>query len=219
MIRATIFDLDGTLVDSLPGIAAALNRVLAAHGLPVHSEEVVQSFVGNGSLMLVKRGIGGEPEDELVEEVHREFFPAYSETWRTGTHLYDGIRPLLEDLRAQGMPLAVCSNKPHRFTVEIMETMFDWIPWVMVLGQQEKFPRKPDSTGALMIAEKFGLAPAEIAFVGDSPVDFETGRAAEMQAVLVDWGFTPTEQLRARPAPLMSTPDDLRRFLLVLRPD
>ena len=219
MIRAAIFDLDGTLVDSLPGISAGLNRALAAHGLPAHPAARVKGFVGNGSRMLVRRGIGGEPTDELVEQVHHDFLPAYEESWLEGTHLYPGIREMLEDLHREGLPLAVCSNKPHHYTVEIMTRMFDWVPWTMILGQQNTLPRKPDPSGALQIAERMEVSPPEIAFVGDSLVDFETGRAAGMQTVLVAWGFSPPDTLKEATALLMPSVAALHAFLQVPRQD
>ena len=220
MNKAVIFDLDGTLVDSLPGITAGLNRALAIHGFPAHPAARVKGFVGNGSRMLVRRGIGGTPTDELVEQVHQDFFTAYEETsLEGGTHLYPGIREMLEVLHQEGLPLAVCSNKPHHYTVEIMDRMFDWVPWAMILGQQESLPRKPDPTGALQIARQMELPPAKIAFVGDSVVDFETARAARMQAILVEWGFSPTAELRGTAAPLVASAAALRKFLRAPRPD
>ena len=125
---------------------------------------------------------------------------------------------MLEELHENNVPLAVLSNKPHRYTVEIMQKMFDWVPWVMVLGQQKAYPRKPDPTLAHMIADKLALPPNEIAFIGDSLVDFETAQAAGMQPVLVEWGFRPAEELRATAAPLMASVAELRRFLLEPHP-
>ena len=105
MIRGVIFDLDGTLVDSLPGIAAGLNRALAIHGFAPHPATRVRRFIGNGSRMLVQRGIEGVPTAGLVELVHRDFLAAYEETSLEGTHLYPGIRELLEDLGHQAAQL------------------------------------------------------------------------------------------------------------------
>ena len=214
MIRAAIFDLDGTLVDSLPGIADGLNRALESKGRPPHSLDRIGTFIGNGAWMLAKRGLTGDPSKEEVNELQEAFFREYGESWLSGTTLYPGLRELLEELHEENIPLAVCSNKPHHYTVEIMQTLFDWVPWVMVLGQQKIIPRKPDPTGALMIAEKLALPPSEIAFVGDSTVDFETGEAAGMQAVLVNWGFHSSEMLRATKAPLMQSAAELCRHLL-----
>ena len=214
MIRAAIFDLDGTLVDSLPGIADGLNRALESKGCPTHSQEEIETFIGNGAWMLAKRGLVGDPSDEEVTDLQDAFFREYGESWHSGTTLYPGIRELLEELHKKNIPLAVFSNKPHRYTVEIMETLFGWVPWLMVLGQQTSMPRKPDPTGALMIAEKLTLPPSEIAFVGDSTVDFETAEAAGMQAFLVNWGFHPSDQLQATKAPLMQSAAELREHLL-----
>ena len=168
--------------------------------------------------MLVRRGIGGEPPGELVEDVHRDFLAAYAESSLEGTQLYPGIREMLEELDSRGFPLGVCSNKPHQYTEQIMERMFSWVPWVMILGQQDSLPRKPDPSGALQIARRMELPPSEIAFVGDSLVDFETGRSAGMKTVLVEWGFTPAAKLRKAEAPLVSCATELRRFLQAPHP-
>ncbi len=212
-MRAAIFDLDGTLVNSLPGIADALNSALAAQGLSTHPRDLVERFIGNGSRMLVRRGIGGDPPDTLVDKIHESFLSFYSESLISGTHLYPGVRTMLETLHLDGMPMAVCSNKPHQYTVAIMTQMFSWVPWIMVLGQKKSIPIKPDPAGALSIASAMQIPASEIAFVGDSTVDFETARAAGMNPVLVEWGFSPQEKLALTTAPLVSSTTALRKFL------
>ena len=218
MIRAAIFDLDGTLVDSLPGIAQGLNRALEARGHAAHPMERVRSFIGNGSWMLAKRGLMNDPSDADVNDLEEAFLHHYAETWREGTTLYPGIRELLEDLQGQGVPLAVFSNKPHRFTVEIVETLFDWVSFATVLGQGEDYPRKPDPAGALMIAEKLALPPEDIAFIGDSPIDYKAAVAAGMQPLLVGWGFHSADELTATAAPLMQSVKELRKCLRAPHP-
>jgi len=163
--------------------------------------------------MLVRRGIGGDPPDTLVDKIHESFLSFYSESLISGTHLYPGVRTMLETLHLDGMPMAVCSNKPHQYTVAIMTQMFSWVPWIMVLGQKKSIPIKPDPSGALSIASAMQIPASEIAFVGDSPVDFETARAAGMNPVLVEWGFSPQEKLALTTAPLVSSTTALRKFL------
>ncbi len=213
MIRAAIFDLDGTLVDSLPGIARGLNRALESHGHPPHPEDRIRTFIGDGSWVLAQRGLGDGASEAEIEEIEAAFVHEYAETWREGTHLYPGIRELLEDLHRGGLPLAVLSNKPHRFTVEIVDTLFDWVPIDATLGQREGIPRKPDPTGALQIAGQLALPPEVVAFVGDSTIDFETATAAGMQPLLVSWGFHSAEQLTATAAPLVHSCRELRKCL------
>jgi phosphoglycolate phosphatase len=149
----------------------------------------------------------------MVDELQAAFGREYDHTWRAGTTIYEGIHELMIDLHRSGLPLAVLSNKPHRHTVEIVEALFGRIPFAPILGQRADFPKQPDPAGALHIAADLALPPAEIAFVGDSTVDFETARAAGMQPLLVTWGFHPVAQLTATAAPLLHCAEDLRRSL------
>ncbi len=181
-----IFDLDGTLVDSLDGIAGSLNRVLAARGLPEHSREAVRGFIGNGSRVLIERAV---PDATLVDTLENDFKADYDKTWRDGTAPYAGIPELLETLKRRGHPLAVLSNKPHPFTVEIVASMFPGIRFASVLGQRAGIPHKPDPRGALEIAAELELASADCIVIGDSTMDLETARRAGMRAIAVTWGY------------------------------
>lgn len=212
VIHAAIFDLDGTLVDSLPGIAGGLNRALAAHGHPPHPEEAVRTFIGDGTWMLSRRAIPDAPASE-VGGVEAAFKEEYANTWRTGTRLFDGILPLLGQLAATGLPLAVLSNKPHDFTVAIVDELFPQGMFRVVRGQRDDTPKKPDPAGPLAIGRDLGVPPGNIAVIGDSTVDFETAANAGMQPVLVDWGYHPREALTATGAPVLSTPGALRAHL------
>lgn len=217
MIRAALFDLDGTLVESLPGIASGLNRALAAHGHPTHPEEMVRGFIGDGSWMLARRAIPDQPDPD-VDLVEASFREEYAATWRDGTASYDGIPELLARLAASGLPLAVLSNKPHDFTVAIIDHLFPADMFRAVLGQRDDVPKKPDPAGPLEIARCLGLAPETIAVIGDSTVDHETAVRADMQPVLVDWGYHSREALLATGAPVLSTPESLLAHLAAHAP-
>jgi phosphoglycolate phosphatase len=205
-----IFDLDGTLVDSLPGIAASLNRALGQLGLPTHGSAEVRSFIGNGSLELARKAVPAGSQDELAHRVEAAFKTDYAATWPEGTAPYAGIPDCLTALAAAGFPLAVLSNKPHDFTVEIVERLFPGVPFAPVFGQRPEIPRKPDPEAALQIARHWEMAPQHCRFVGDSTVDLATAAAAGIPAVAVTWGYHDAAELRAAgSACLVENPRDL----------
>jgi len=207
-----IFDLDGTLVDSLDGIAASLNHALHASNLPTHSHDAVRGFIGNGARVLIERGTPAGSGDSLIEVVEQAFKAHYDLHWPAGTIAYDGIANLLETLQSQGHELAVLSNKPHPFTEAMVVRLFPTIRFAVVLGQRIGIPHKPDPTGALEIAATLGLPPAQCCVIGDSTMDIETALNAGMRPVAVTWGFHDRERLIAAgatsladdPAALMS---------------
>lgn len=197
MHGALIFDLDGTLVESLPGIAASLNRTLQVHGLPSHPESSVRGFIGDGARMLVTRALSPASLDLHLESVLRGFSEDYSASWQHGTHPYPNISKLLTDLQSQNIPLAVLSNKPHPFTIEIVANLFPDISFAAVLGNRQDLPHKPDPTGALEIANSLGIAPEKCVIIGDSTMDLETARRAGMKSIAVTWGYHDRVRLSA----------------------
>jgi phosphoglycolate phosphatase len=195
MHAALIFDLDGTLVESLPGIAASLNRALALHGLPGHGDAAVRGFIGDGARMLVTRAMAPGEAALHLESVLRAFAEDYAVSWQHGTRPYDGIIGLLADLRARGIPLAVLSNKPHAFTVEIVGKLFPEHTFSAVLGNREGLPHKPDPAGALEISATLGIAAEHCVLIGDSTMDLDTACNAGMKSIAVTWGYHDRERL------------------------
>ena len=195
MHGALIFDLDGTLVESLPGIAASLNRALALHGLPGHGDAEVRGFIGDGARMLVTRAMAPGEAALHLESVLRRFAEDYAVSWPHGTSPYPGIAELLADLRRQGIPLAVLSNKPHVFTTEIVGKLFPKDTFAAVLGNREGLPHKPDPAGALEIAASLGVSPENCVLIGDSTMDLDTARNAGMASIAVTWGYQNREHL------------------------
>jgi phosphoglycolate phosphatase len=187
--KGLIFDLDGTLVDSLRGIASSLNHALGEAGLPGHSMKAIRGFIGNGARVLVTRAAPLDSDEALLDLLENDFKAHYDVNWPDGTFPYDGINELLETLQANGMQLAVLSNKPHPFTSSIVARVFPNIDFKVVLGQLPGIPHKPDPAGALEIANLIGLLPADCTVIGDSTMDLETARNAGMQAIAVTWGF------------------------------
>lgn len=192
-----IFDLDGTLIDSLPGIAATLNRTLDAHGLPGHSHAMVRSFVGDGLRNLILRAGPRGAEPKLIDSLLSLYRKDYDLTWQQGTVVYPGIHAMLAELQADGVTMAVLSNKVHEFTVAMVRAMFPQIHFRMVLGQREGLPHKPDPAGALLIAEALDAVPENCVVVGDSTMDVETAANAGMRAIAVSWGYHDRERLAA----------------------
>ncbi|MFK7909801.1 MAG: HAD family hydrolase [Akkermansiaceae bacterium] len=188
MIRCIIFDLDGTLVHSLPGIAASLNRTLDAAGMNTHSESNVRGFIGNGIGKLVERAapdVTGDALANLVDGMRAD----YAATWKEGTHPYPKVTETLEKLAQEGIPITVLSNKPDEYCREITDYLFPDIHFPIVRGQLKNAPSKPDPSGALSICRELDICPAETALVGDSTIDLETARNAGMIAVAATWGY------------------------------
>ena len=190
-----IFDLDGTLVDSLPGIAASLNRSLTAHGLSGHSDAAVRSFVGDGLRMLVRRAAPQGAETALIDSLIAFFKKDYELSWAEGTKAYPGIHNMLEELRKSGFQMAVLSNKTHDFTVAMVRDLFPEIHFAQVLGQRDGVQHKPHPAGAFQIAETLGTAPENCVIIGDSTMDMETAFNANMKAIAVAWGYHDRQRL------------------------
>lgn len=194
MPPALIFDLDGTLVDSLPGIAAGLNAALQEHDFPEHPLDRVAEFVGSGAFLLCRRAIPSDAADSAAREVEQAFKRLYADHWREGTRPYPGIEPLIDRLSASRR-LAVLSNKPDAFTREMVGQLFPDRPFDLVRGQIDGSPRKPDPAAVRPILEAWNLAPADCRLIGDSSIDRETAESAGIPFIGVAWGYQPAEIL------------------------
>ncbi len=215
MNRAVIFDLDGTLADTLEDIAGAVNRALGAHGLAVHSLDDYCKMIGDGFLTLVQRAL---PADlctvDLVAEVRAKAADDYASHCLDRTSSYPGVPGLLEALAGRGVPMAVLSNKPHELTLLVVRGLFPNTPFTIIRGELDAFPRKPDPTSALDIAKRLGMAPRDVLYLGDSNVDMETARGAGMVALGAGWGFRGEAELLASGAKaVLATPGELLDYL------
>ncbi len=194
--KAIIFDLDGTLLDTLGDIADAVNRVLSSRGYPVHSHETYKWFVGDGAKKLIERALPPERlSAPIVEGCLKDFINDYHANWSVATRPYPGITDLIAGLVDKRVRLAVVTNKPHQFAKAMMDYYFDAIAFRPVLGQQDRIPKKPHPQQALAAAATMGVDPAACIFLGDSAVDVETALRAGMQAVGAGWGFRSIQEL------------------------
>jgi phosphoglycolate phosphatase len=213
--KAVLFDLDGTLLDTIEDIGDAANRILEQNGFPVHSMDTYSRFVGDGALNLIIRAL---PEDKRIDTIIHPCLDAFKEdygrNWNVKTVPYDGITELLDTLTAHKLKMAVLSNKPHEHTIKCMEGFLsDW-NFDVVFGQRDDVPRKPDPAGALEIAEQLNIAPSGFLYLGDTEIDLKTSIAAGMFPVGVLWGFRSAKELRGSGAKtLIKKPLDVMNLL------
>jgi phosphoglycolate phosphatase len=196
--KGVLFDLDGTLLDTLADLSDAMNHVLQQMGFPSHSSNAYRRFVGNGALMLVKRALPEDKcDDNLVRSCLDAFLRKYGENWMVRTKPYRGVPAMLDTLTNRGLKMAILSNKRDEITrMSVRELLSKWT-FDAVVGQREDVPLKPDPTAALEIAKCLQIPPARFAYLGDSAVDMETAVAAGMFPVGALWGFRSEDELVA----------------------
>ena len=216
MIKLAIFDLDGTLLDTLGDIAGACNHALTACGCPVHEVGEYKRFVGSGIMNLFRRALPEEQRtEEMVIRMRNAFIQYYDEHKDDTTQPYPGIEDLLEKLSAKGIALAVASNKYQEATEELVARYFGDYSFASVLGQREGHPIKPDA-GIILeaMASCEGVRPDEVIYCGDSDVDMQTGINAGVKTVGVTWGFRSREELAAySPCLLADNPEEIHNFI------
>jgi len=208
---AVLFDLDGTLLDTLADIANSANAVLAAQGFPTHPVASYRMFVGDAVAMLFRRALpAAATEPDRVARCIDQFRAAYEANWNVHTRPYPEVLELLGRLENRQVKLAVLSNKPDVFTQKCVAEFLPGIPWEVVVGQRDTVPRKPDPAAAQEIAETLNVLPDRFLFVGDTGVDMQTARAAGMHPIGALWGFRSRHELVANGAEaLLQRPFDL----------
>jgi phosphoglycolate phosphatase len=194
---AVIFDLDGTLVDTLADIAIATNAVLQKFKQPEHSIEAYKTLVGDGVAVLFQRAWPAtKDQPTLLQAAITGFHESYEQQWHNRSRPYAGIDSLLERLQSCRLPLTVLSNKPDPFTQKCVAHFFPQVRFTVVLGQKPDFPRKPDPAGVFHIAETLKVAVERIAYIGDTNTDMETAVSAGCCAIGVSWGFRSVDELK-----------------------
>ncbi|MBQ2986918.1 MAG: HAD family hydrolase [Tyzzerella sp.] len=198
MYKACIFDLDGTLTDTLESLTYSVNATLSELGLSQITAEQCKAFVGSGARKLIERSLeaAGDPELLHVEQAMEVYGRIFKENCTYHVAPYEGITEMLETLKKAEVRLAVLSNKPHLQTKDVVTTFFGRDTFVSVQGQQEGVPRKPDPTALFMIAKELNVDIEECLYIGDSDVDMETGCAAKVTTIGVTWGFRSKEVLK-----------------------
>ncbi len=195
--KAIIFDLDGTLIDSLEDLCNAANRVLKKNNFPTHEMEEYRYFVGEGVVALITRALPDEIKNEdIINSCVGEFREEYRKSWNIKTKPYEGIAEMLDLITLRGLKMAVLSNKPDYFTKKCVAAFLPNWKFDRIIGQRDDVPKKPDPAGAKEIAEYLAVSPSEIIYVGDTPIDMETAIAAGMLPVGVLWGFRPEDELK-----------------------
>ena len=205
-VRAVVFDLDGTLVDSLPDIITHLNGALGDHGLPARTPVEIGEWVGYGAEQLVQRAV---PDAPLVAPILATFRARYRARPVIATRIYDGLAAVLDAL-GPDRRLAVLSNKPHELTVLVVEQLLGAWPFTVIHGQHPERPRKPDPGSIQTVCRELKIPLADAVLIGDSEVDIATARAANMRGVCVTWGLRDAASLRAaNPEFAVDTPAEL----------
>lgn len=214
--RLIIFDLDGTLLNTIGDLAAACEDMLRKRNLPQHTLAEYTSFVGNGIRNLVKRSLPEELRtDEYVEQAKADFVEYYTHNIHNYTTPYEGITELLAELQSAGVKIAVASNKFHEGTLQLINYFFPEIKFIAVYGNREGYPLKPDAQLIEEIMEIGGVTNSECVMVGDSAVDIQTAHNAGIDSIAVSWGFRFMEELeQANPTHIVGSVKELQELLL-----
>lgn len=213
MKKTVIFDLDGTLLDSIEDIASSMNKVLESLQLPTHKIEDYKHFVGGGVDILVENALSNQSK-EIKDEVIKRFKIEYDGKLHSKTLPYDGIYELLDELKKLDINLAVLSNKPHEFTVSYVNHFFKNYNFKEIHGQKKDVPKKPDPKAALDIVKCLDSSCENTYFIGDTKIDMQTAKNANMIAIGVLWGFRDKEELNENGADfLVNHPLDILKIV------
>lgn len=212
--KGAIFDLDGTLIDSIEDIADSMNVVLRENGFPEHDLKSYKIFVGNGIKTLVRRALPTDSAEEVIERCFTAMIIRYKSYSDVKSAPYKGIPELLAELEGRGVKMAVLSNKADRITKSVIASLLPGTPFVNVEGLKDEATKKPNPANALKICENMGVRPEEIIYLGDTGIDMETAKRAGFYAVGVLWGFRGKDELISNGADiLISTPDEALKLL------
>ena len=216
-IKLVIFDLDGTLLDTIEDLGDSVNEVLSSRGYPEHSYDDYCLYIGDGMEKLIRRSIPDDLRNDelLVKGVLEDYKEAYTRNWKKKSKPYDGIMECLDDLKTHQIASAVLSNKPHNFTELCVESLIGNEHFISILGQRDSVNKKPSPDGAIEICNDVNVDPSDVIFIGDTNVDILTGVAAGMTTMGVLWGFRKEEELRQAGADyIISHPNQILDIIL-----
>ncbi len=213
--QAVLFDLDGTLLDTLADIANATNAALTKLGFPTHPQEAYRYFLGGGMDCLVRRSLPERCHDsETLKNLHEAIRDEYGSRWDQNTKPYPGITELLAGLDKRGVVKVVLSNKPDDFTKKTVEKLLPDFHFEIVRGAKPEVPVKPDPAGGLRIAADLQITPVRVIYIGDTDTDMQTANAAGMFAAGALWGYRTAEELSTNGAQsLLKTPMEVLDLL------
>lgn len=216
MIKAVVFDLDGTLANTFDDLRSSIDDMRAAFGLGPISLEHMTSFINASLRGFAECGLGGERTEEEIVKAMQIYVDAYAKHYLEKTCIYEGLPELLAKLKENGVRLAIYSNKMADYVKKIAIKLYGEDTFEVLMGPDGIVP-KPDPMGALLAAERMGVCPADVAYVGDSVTDMKTGLAAGMHTIGVSWGFTKREDLvEAGAHKIADTVDELYEILSAL---
>ena len=217
MVKAVIFDMDGTVANTLTSIAGFGNAALLAHGFPALEVELYRKLVGNGADVLIRRMLsstGMAHDEDTVRAVRKTYDALYEAEPLKLVEPYPGVIGLLKTIRNAGVKTAILSNKPDNMTCFIADALFPDL-FDIVHGQREGIPKKPDPSAVLMLCEELGVTPADCLYVGDSDADMQTGNNAGIVSIGVTWGFRDADELRENGAhALADTAEELLGIIM-----
>lgn len=217
MLKLCIFDLDGTLLNTLVDLANSTNHALERHGFPLRTLDEYRVFVSDGLPKLIQRALGENYTPEVAQLLIADFNDYYRQHYRDNTNFYPGILAMLQELCSRGVNLAVVSNKPEDFLQMVIATMFPPHTFILAVGQNSHFALKPDPAALLYVLQTLGIRSEEAIYVGDSGVDILTAHNAGIKVIGVSWGFRDRSLLEAAGADyIVSHPLEI---LNIVRPE
>jgi phosphoglycolate phosphatase len=207
---AVLFDLDGTLLDSVDALSYSMNTILRKHGYPVHTTEAYKQFIGNGVHALVEQAVPQGTSKDICNQLYEEKSALYEQCWKQGTTLFPGIAELLTKLQQKHIPMGVFSNKEDHFTQQIVPHVLGQWTFVGVQGRTAQFPKKPDPSGLLSIIRKTQIAIPSWVHVGDKNADALVSQAVGCGFLWASWGY---QQTAPEGAVCLGQPRDLLQYI------